>query len=145
MAVAGTGSAEADLFPWELPGAALTAPAPELQSEALPDPLPGWSAEAAPEESGPAPTGVVDEEFFSFDTFFSDAPEPEPKREPEVADSGMEDTILAEPVVEEGPVAAPPTPPPPPAPVTPELSAPATVEDDDDLESFQAWLRGLKK
>ena len=142
LASPGTGSAEADLFPWEQPGAALSAPAPELPPAALPDPLPGWSAEPAPEESETAPIGGVDEEFFSFDTFFSDAPEPSLEREAIV--SGIEDTIVAEPLVEEPAVEATP-PPPPSAPVTSASPAPVTVEDEDDLESFQAWLRGLKK
>jgi hypothetical protein len=105
----GTGSADADLFPWEMPASTLPEAAPSLPEEVLPEQLPG------------------------FDAFFSEVEEQEPT---------VEDTVPLAPE-ERAPETAPPAAPeaaPPPAP----RPAPAE-EDDEDLESFQTWLRSLKR
>jgi tetratricopeptide (TPR) repeat protein len=105
----GTGSADADLFPWEMPASTLPEAAPSLPEEVLPEQLPG------------------------FDAFFSEVEEQEPT---------VEDTVPLSPE-ERAPETAPPAAPeaaPPPAP----RPAPAE-EDDEDLESFQTWLRSLKR
>jgi tetratricopeptide (TPR) repeat protein len=90
----------------------------ELSMEPTPEPQPGEGA------------GARDETSFSFEEFFPaptavpappPAPEPEPRAE-----------------------TAPPPAPAPPA--QPEPQAESTGgEDDEDLESFQAWLQSLKK
>lgn len=73
------------------------------------------AAEGAPEEPAPA------EELFSFDAFFSE-PEPSPPAAPAPAPAPAEG---------EGDRVDAPAPPP--------------RDDEDDLESFQAWLRSLKR
>lgn len=112
--------------------------------EALP-----WELPAEPSAAAPA----ADAGGFSFEDFFSGggapaetaaAPEPEPVRQPEPEiPSAFVPSLAFEPV------APPPAPvtPPPPALATPAASAPAggQDEDDEDLESFQAWLQSLKR
>jgi tetratricopeptide (TPR) repeat protein len=97
----GTGRAEADLFPWELPMDS----APRTTWVRTPEP-----------ESRPAPAPLQpheEEDFFSFDAFFSDEP------------SGGAPGKGATPA--------------------PEAKPEPAAEEDDDLESFQAWLRSLKR
>jgi tetratricopeptide (TPR) repeat protein len=113
----GTGRAEAELFPWELP----------METSAGPSRPDVWEASqsATPRtepENEPEPVGSRDEEdFFSFDAFFAEEPAAEPAPTAEARPAG-------EPSAPE---------------VRPEPAAAA--EEDDDLESFQAWLRSLKR
>jgi tetratricopeptide (TPR) repeat protein len=89
---------------------------------------------------------------FSFEDFFAGSgpsagaetpitPEPEPVREPE-APSAFVPSLAFEPAPPPPPVASAP-----PAPSVPAASTPAAGqdEDDEDLESFQAWLQSLKR
>jgi hypothetical protein len=113
----GTGRADADLIPWELPSTAApgTSGSRTWESSRPPEPRAGSASE-------PEPVGYRDEEdFFSFDAFFSDADASEKKASASEARPASE-------------------------PSTPEVGPePAAAEEDDDLESFQAWLRSLKR
>jgi tetratricopeptide (TPR) repeat protein len=129
------------------PAAASTDEAEE-EEEALPWELPVGPSPTTAEQAPAADAGGG----FSFEDFFAGGPpaaaetpievepEPEPVRETEVPD--FVPSLAFEP--------APAT---PPAPVTPAASAPAASapaaggqeEEDEDLESFQAWLQSLKR
>lgn len=130
-----------DLFPWEIP-------VPEPGSQALPpvQPLdldPGYPFE----EASSSEATSVDESVHS-ERFPSAAVEPSASSDTSEPSS----PAAAEP--EAGDM-------PPTAEITPEgsdqpgqadddatgttSSLPAEVQDDDDLESFQAWLRSLKR
>ena len=110
----GTGRAEADLFPWELPmdtASGTAGPGAWEPSPTTPPPP------AEPE----SPRVRDEDDFFSFDAFFSDAPAEERTPSGEVR-----------PAEGQGATEAAPEP-------------AAAAEEDDDLESFQAWLRSLKR
>lgn len=101
------------------------------------EPLP-WELPAEPAAADAAPDAAPDAPF-SFEDFFS---------------PGEEGAAPAAPAVpEEAPPEPPRAPePPPPAAEAPPASAPAAgtpaagqEEDDEDLESFQAWLQSLKR
>lgn len=110
--------------------------------EALPWELP-------PQPAAPAADAAADAGGFSFDDFFGGPsapaqtpvlpePEPEPAREPEPP--AFVPSLAFEP-------APAPAPAPAAAPAPPAAAAPAggQEEDDEDLESFQAWLQSLKR
>jgi tetratricopeptide (TPR) repeat protein len=138
--------------PWAAPGApepasidAFTlsdeiAPPARTDEEALPWELPSEPAAA------PAPAPAQDAGGgFSFEDFFAGGPsaaeaapaavEPEPQPAPETP-SPFVPSLAFEPVAE-----------PTPAPAAPAASGPAAGQDDEDedLESFQAWLQSLKR
>ena len=125
---------EASLSSAETEPAAEAAPAPDAAAGAE-EPLP-WEMPAEPAAADAAPEPAADAPF-SFEDFFSPGDEPAPPAEQPAA-----------------PVEAPraPEPPPPPAAEAPAPPAPAPgapaggqEEDDEDLESFQAWLQSLKR
>ncbi|HEX8317756.1 tetratricopeptide repeat protein [Longimicrobium sp.] len=119
-------------------------PAAQADDEGL---LP-WELPAEPAEPAAAePTGG-----FSFEDFFAGsapaapaaaAPEPAPAPTPEPLPTSF-------PALDPGPYTPPPSAfappaPPPAAPSAPAPAAGAQEEDDEDLESFQAWLQSLKR
>ncbi|HEX6038108.1 tetratricopeptide repeat protein [Longimicrobium sp.] len=128
-ASAGTDAQAEELLPWEVPAEPAAANAPE--------------APAVSDAGG----GFSFEDFFSGSSSAPAAAEPEPQPEPE----------LPAPPVAEAPAFIPsfaePTPPPvfeapapaPAAPAAPAPQAGGPEEDDEDLESFQAWLQSLKR
>lgn len=108
------------------------APGPEEEAPGLPalaeeEPYP-WEVagtdEAAPAEPA-APEPAAAEGEFSFEEFFTEAPESAPAPEPA-------------PRAPEAPAAPLPA-----QPAAPEQ--PAAEDGDEDLESFQAWLQSLKR
>ncbi|HEY0023911.1 MAG TPA: tetratricopeptide repeat protein [Longimicrobium sp.] len=124
-------------------------PAPQEPAQADDEGLLPWELPAQPAEPAAAaePAGG-----FSFEDFFAGsapaapaapAPEPAPAPTPEPLPTSF-------PALDPGPYTpppsafAPPTPPPA-APSAPAPAAGAQEEDDEDLESFQAWLQSLKR
>jgi hypothetical protein len=105
--------------PEDEPAAAEAALAPPAEDAPFPWELPEEAASAG------APRAPEEEEAFSFESLLA---EPEPERE-------------AEP--ETPPVSGPP----PAESAAPASAEPAAAhdEEEDDLESFQAWLRSLKR
>lgn len=114
--------------------------------EALP-----WELPAEPSAAAGAP--VADAGGFSFEDFFSGggtpapaetpaAPEPAraplPELEPELPPSFVPSPAF-EPVAPAAPVT------PPPAAPAPSAAAAGQDDEDEDLESFQAWLQSLKR
>jgi hypothetical protein len=117
-------------------------------SAAEPDEALPWELPAEPSAAAPSTTPAADAGAFSFEDFFAGGAEPaaaetpaapEPEPEPEMP-SAFVPSLAFEPV-------APPVPAAPPAPAAPAAGAPAAGqdEDDEDLESFQAWLQSLKR
>lgn len=106
------------MYPWEF--AANPAPAP------------------ADEQPAPAPTGEAPAAGgFSFEDFFAAPPEPAAPPAP----AAPAPAPLPEPLPMPEPTS--PAPPAPAAPGTP--AGGAAVDDEEDLESFQAWLQSLKR
>jgi hypothetical protein len=103
--------------------------------EPLPWELPSVG-DSAPAETGAAaeaePAGSASGAGFSFEEFFT--PEPEPEAEPERAPE-----LPAEPARAVEPPSASP------GGTEAAGAPPAGGEDDEDLESFQAWLQSLKR
>ncbi|WP_325310563.1 tetratricopeptide repeat protein [Longimicrobium sp.] len=140
-----TSAEEAEDLPWLGTGAdepeAGTEPAAPAQPSAGEEPMP-WEApfELSPEvpqepsAERPAPRQEPTVEpagGFSFEDFFAERPaEPEAAPVPEPAPPALPEPITA----------APATPPAQPAP-----QQQAGGEEDEDLESFQAWLQSLKR
>ena len=128
---------------------AYTEPAAAADEEA--EELLPWEVPAAPAAAAPEPAAEAGAGGFSFEDFFAGAPaEPAPaatgEPEPEMPTPSAEPAFIpsfAEPTpppVFEAPAQTPaPTPP----PATPAASA--QDEEDEDLESFQAWLQSLKR
>ncbi|HEU4885006.1 MAG TPA: tetratricopeptide repeat protein [Longimicrobium sp.] len=120
-----------EALPWELPAEPSTAPTtPAADASAggefsFEDFFAGGGAEPAPAETPVEPE-----------------PTPEPEPEPELP-SAFVPSAAFEPVAPPEPAVTPP----PAAPAAPAASAPAggQDEDDEDLESFQAWLQSLKR
>jgi tetratricopeptide (TPR) repeat protein len=116
--------ADEEALPWELPAEPQAAPAADAGS--------GFSFEdffAGGGPSAPVETPIVPE------------PEPEPVREPEETPEFVP-SMAFEPAPAPAPVAQTP------AASSPTASAPAAggqEEEDEDLESFQAWLQSLKR
>ncbi|HET8654749.1 MAG TPA: tetratricopeptide repeat protein [Longimicrobiaceae bacterium] len=117
------------------PGEAVEAPEPEL-----PEPPAGTVGEPArsdedlfpwelPPQSTQAEATSTEEDLFSFEAFLT---EPAPAAAPE-------------PEAPPAPPAPPPAPSPRPAPEAKTEQAAEQEEEEDDLESFQAWLRSLKR
>lgn len=138
--------APAEEMPWLAPEPAApeASQAPEAPSGEAPMPwevgfdISDDAAGAPPaEREAPRAEPTAGEGGFSFEDFFSEAPaEPEP--------------VPAAPAPQPEPAAY--TPPPAPAPQPPATEAPAppqpaaqAADDDEDLESFQAWLQSLKR
>lgn len=120
------------------------APAAEAE-EALPWELPAEPVAAAPAEPPGAEGG------FSFDDFFGggapaapSAPAPEPQAEPQAEPEPELPPSFTPSAAFEPEAAAAPPPESAPAPPSP-AAAPAGQEEDEDLESFQAWLQSLKR
>jgi hypothetical protein len=123
-------------------------PAAQEPAQADDEGLLPWELPAEPAEpAAAAPAGG-----FSFEDFFAGsapaapaaaAPEPAPAPAPAPLPTSF-------PALDPGPYTpppsafAPPTPPPA-APSAPAQAAGAQEEDDEDLESFQAWLQSLKR
>lgn len=139
-----------DAFPWESP--AEERPAPdhgaerepqpgrqdqdrqrEQEAESAWEPEGGWEVEREPEQesgfSGPPPTTPEPEA--------PPAPEPMAEAEPAIE---LEDYFPADEEEDRAPTVEESVPPPPPA-----QAGASAGEDEDDLESFQAWLRSLKR
>jgi hypothetical protein len=121
-----------------------TRPAESTPAQADDEGLLPWELPAEPAEPAAAePAGG-----FSFEDFFAGSA-PAAAREPEPAPT-PEPLPTSFPALDPGPYTpppsafAPPTPPPA-APSAPAQAAGAQEEDDEDLESFQAWLQSLKR
>jgi hypothetical protein len=125
-------------------------PAAQDPAQADDEGLLPWELPAEPAEPAPAESAGG----FSFEDFFAGsapaapaaaAPEPAPAPTPT-----PEPLPTSFPALDPGPYTpppsafAPPTPPPA-APSAPAPAAGAQDEDDEDLESFQAWLQSLKR
>lgn len=134
---AGTGSASDELFPWEMP--------PGLaQHDAGP---PSGSEEA----QTPARDDLVSFEDYlgsgGAEGAAEEAPEEREQPSPLVRDEAWEESgyePLPPPEAASGPTEEAPAAPPP-APAAEAAGEAADEGEDDDLESFQAWLRSLKR
>ncbi|HEX6747397.1 MAG TPA: tetratricopeptide repeat protein [Longimicrobium sp.] len=125
------------------PAAPPEAPAEEPMPWETPFELsPEVPAEAAEERPAPRQEPTVEPSGgFSFEDFFAERPaEPSPEAAPESA-------AEAAPAPESAPEPQAAAAPPPPAPAQPAAPAPQqpASEEDEDLESFQAWLQSLKR
>jgi tetratricopeptide (TPR) repeat protein len=141
------GDEVADELPWvsfdREPAAEAPAPEPPRGDELMPWDTPfdlAGEANEAPvaDRAEPRPEPTVEESSgFSFEDFFSGPPAPPAGPAPTPA---LESAPALEPVF-------PPEPEPAPAP--PQSQAPQSGgqggDDDEDLESFQAWLQSLKR
>ncbi|MBB4635828.1 tetratricopeptide repeat protein [Longimicrobium terrae] len=124
-------AAAADLAGFELADDLAATPSAQPDDEGL---LP-WEAPAAP----PAPEAPAQPagDGFSFEDFFSGPAAPESAAPPTPA-------AAAAPSAAFEPAPSPVTPPAPPA-AQPGAPAGGQDEEDEDLESFQAWLQSLKR
>lgn len=119
-----------------------------------------WEVPAEPSAAAPEPAAETNAGGFSFEDFFSGAPAEPAESAPAAA---PEPEMHAPPAPEPAPAFIPsfaePTPPPVFAEPAPAFTAPAPPpaappapaasgaqdEEDEDLESFQAWLQSLKR
>lgn len=124
-------TAAADLGGFELADDLAATPSAQPDDEGM---LP-WEAPAAP----PAPEAPVQPagDGFSFEDFFSGPAAPEAAAPPAPAPAPAPAAAL-------DPAPSPVTPPAPPA-AQPGAPAGGQDEEDEDLESFQAWLQSLKR
>lgn len=162
-----TPAAPVDIASFELAEDAAPAPAAEPTPSAEPasagtdaqaEELLPWEVPADPAAAPQAPAASDAGGGFSFEDFFSGTPSAPAAPSSGAAEPPPEPPVRAAETPAFIPSFAEPTPPPvfeapapPPAPAAPPAAAAAAPqaggqdEDDEDLESFQAWLQSLKR